>query len=134
MTPAKLKGLPPPVPPPPPPAKLKTPPTPKRKAQAPPPAPSPADTDVADKLLNLGKLGYPPVKCANVLQLTGRSRDQFIKDMTDPDSEAAKTWQMGQDLADFEIDTKLYMLARSGDIKSLHALEYRKQSHNAKNP
>ena len=81
------------------------------------------------KIINLGALGYPADKCANVLDLTGEDRQSFLADFKNPKSEIAQAYQAGMDVADFEIDTKLLQLAKTGDAKSIQLLENRKRKY-----
>lgn len=76
-------------------------------------------------IIKLGHLGYPPEKCAHILELTGDEIGAFIAKMKDPSTEEAQAFQVGIDQADFEIDTKLYALAKSGDMKALETLKER---------
>lgn len=85
--------------------------------------------DLKQKIVNLGELKYPPEKCANVLTLYGENRHKFIKALLDQTSEIYQLYQMGSDLADFNIDTKLYQLAKTGDAKSIDMLEYRQKKY-----
>lgn len=90
------------------------------------------DEETRTKIINLGSLLYPAEKCANILMLTGAKRAQFLKDFLNPSSEVAQCYQIGIDLADFEIDSKLLQLAKSGDLKAIQKLEFRKKTINAK--
>lgn len=81
--------------------------------------------EILKKVVNLGSLRYPVEKCMNVLQLDGESRKEFEKDFLNQDSEIAKNYQTGIDVADFEIDTKLFNLARTGDPKAIKAFDER---------
>ena len=84
------------------------------------------------KIQSLGSLGYPADKCANVLELTGEDRAKFLADFKNPKSEIAQVYQIGIDIADFEIDAKLLQLAKTGDAKSIQLLETRKKKHRMK--
>lgn len=81
---------------------------------------------ILSKMVDLGKLMYSPEKCANVLGFSGKERDQFILDFQDPKGELQTNFQVGIDVSDFEIDTKIYMLAKSGDLKAVEMFEFRR--------
>lgn len=85
-----------------------------------------------DKIIKLGQLGYPAEKCARILELAGEEFSRFVREFGDPKSETFSLYQIGVDQADFEIDTKLFLLAKSGDMKALAQLDERKRQFNRK--
>lgn len=80
-----------------------------------------------DKIISLGKLAYDANKSANVLQLTGKERDKFLQQFADHKSEIQKYYQIGIDLGDFEIDKKIYELAKTGDVNAIKLYTKNKQ-------
>jgi len=87
------------------------------------------DQELKQKIINLGELRYPPDKCANVLELSGEERLDFIRDIKTQGTNINCWYQIGIDLADFNIDSKLYQLAKTGDHKSIDMLEYRQKKY-----
>lgn len=77
------------------------------------------------KVVDLGKLGYPWEKCANILAV--QDREEFKKDFHSPQSQIYKNYQIGTDLADFELDTKVFQLAKTGDLKAIQEFEKRRK-------
>ena len=82
-----------------------------------------------DKIVNLGELRYPPLKCASILDIKPKDLATFLKDILNPDTTIGRAYQRGKDLADFNIDTTLYKLAKTGDPKSIDLLEYRQKKY-----
>lgn len=82
------------------------------------------------KIVTLGCLGYGVDQCINIVE---------------PDDEAAfrtafrtegtpvwKAYRKGQDIAAFAIDSKLFEMAKGGDMKALATLEERQRMRNLK--
>jgi len=88
--------------------------------------------EIIKKVVTLGSLGYPKEKCLNILELTTEQRMAFEQQFKQPKSTIGKAYQTGVDLADFEIDKKLYELAKTGDLKAIKEFELRKNAR--KNP
>lgn len=80
------------------------------------------EESVIKKIIDLGKLSYPLEKCLNIIQLDQEQESEFRKQFVDSNSEVGKAYQIGKDLYDFEIETKLYHLAKTGEIKSINLL------------
>lgn len=78
------------------------------------------------KVKQLGSLCYPLEKCINVLDLQGDDVDRFIDEFDDPDSEVANAYAKGRDASDFFLDSKLFELARGGDLKAMQLFEQRR--------
>lgn len=83
------------------------------------------DDDIK-KITNLGSIGYSMIKCLNVLQFDEIKKAEFIKQFDLTNSLVNNAYQVGIDLFDFEIDTKLLQLAKTGDLNALKKLETRK--------
>lgn len=80
--------------------------------------------DFLKKVTQTGTLGYPVEKVINVLDV--EDSDKFIKDFNNPKSAIGKAYQKGIDLSDFIIDSKLFEMAKGGDLKAITKYEFRK--------
>jgi len=83
-----------------------------------------------EQLRTMGALGYQVGKIINIIDFADPL--QFEKDFQDPESEAAKAYQKGADLADFSLDVMVFEQAQSGDLKALQ--EYRQRKALNKKP
>ena len=83
--------------------------------------------DFLKKMVQVGMLGYPLSKIINVLDV--EDVEQFAKDFDDPQNKVAINYQKGIDKADFVIDSKLFEMAKGGDIKAIEKYEERKKHH-----
>jgi hypothetical protein len=77
-----------------------------------------------EQIINFGVFNYDALKIANILGLTETEIETEIKN---ENSDLSKLLQKGRDMADFVIDLKLFEMAKSGDIKALEKLDYRKR-------
>jgi hypothetical protein len=75
---------------------------------------------------NCGAYQYSIDKCLRVLDLPTDQEVTFIEDFDDPDSEVYRQYNKGKDQADYYLDTKLFSLAREGDMKALDKFEQRR--------
>jgi hypothetical protein len=82
--------------------------------------------DFLKKMVQVGTLGYPLSKIINVLDIDDAK--QFTKDFDNPKSKVAISYQKGVDKADFVLDSKLFDMAKGGDLKALDKYERRKRS------
>jgi hypothetical protein len=82
--------------------------------------------DFLKKMVQVGTLGYPLSKIINVLDIDDAK--QFTKDFDNPKSKVAISYQKGVDKADFVLDSKLFDMAKGGDLKALDKYEMRKRS------
>jgi hypothetical protein len=89
--------------------------------------------DFLKKMVQVGTLGYPLSKIMNVLDIDDAK--QFTKDFDNPKSMVAISYQKGVDKADFVLDSKLFEMAKNGDLKALQKYEERKrdQMYDAEN-
>ena len=86
--------------------------------------------EILTKVRSLGMLHYPLWKCLNILEINSdKDRDFFEQEFKNAESKVAKEYQIGIDLADFEIDTKLLHLAKTGDLRAIAIFDERKKSH-----
>ena len=83
--------------------------------------------DFLKKMVQVGTLGYPLSKIINVLDIDDIK--QFTKDFDNPKSQVAISYQKGVDKADFVLDSKLFDMAKGGDLKALDKYEVRKRSN-----
>lgn len=83
--------------------------------------------DFLKKMMQVGTLGYPLSKIINVLDI--EDHNQFTKDFDNPKSQVAISYQKGVDKADFLLDSKLFDMAKGGDLKVLDKYEARKRNN-----
>lgn len=81
--------------------------------------------DFLKKMVQVGTLGYPLSKIVNVLDIDDTK--QFTKDFYNPKSKVAISYKKGVDKADFVLDSKLFDMAKGGDLKALQKYEERKR-------
>jgi hypothetical protein len=58
----------------------------------------------------------------------------FIADFSNPDSEIAQAYAIGKDVVDFELDTKLLQLAKSGEIKAIQTFTKKRLKYQIQTP
>ena len=83
--------------------------------------------DFLKMMVQVGTLGYPLSKIINVLDIDDIK--QFTKDFDNPKSQVAISYQKGVDKADFVLDSKLFDMAKGGDLKALEKYEVRKRNN-----
>ena len=83
--------------------------------------------DFLKKMVQVGTLGYPLSKIINVLDIDDIK--QFTKDFDNQKSQVAISYQKGVDKADFVLDSKLFDMAKGGDLKALDKYETRKRNN-----
>jgi len=83
--------------------------------------------DFLKKMVQVGTLGYPLSKIINVLDIDDIK--QFTKDFDNPKSQVAISYLKGVDKADFVLDSKLFDMAKNGDLKALDKYEVRKRNN-----
>jgi len=86
--------------------------------------------DFLKKMVQCGTLGYPVSKIINVFDIN--NEEQFVKDFDNKNSMIYKHYQKGIDKADFILDSKLFEMAKEGDLKALAKYEERKKRQIAK--
>ena len=82
--------------------------------------------DFLKNMVQVWTLGYPLSKIINVLDIDDTK--QFTKDFDNPKSKVAISYQKGVDKADFVLDSKLFDMAKGGDLKALDKYERRKRT------
>lgn len=81
--------------------------------------------DFLKKMVQVGTLGYPLSKIINVLDV--EDEKQFTKDFDNAKSKIAVAYQKGIDKADFILDSKLFEMAKNGEMRALQKYEERKR-------
>ena len=71
----------------------------------------------------MGILGYPVDKIINILEIT--DTEQFKADFKNKAHEIFNRYQVGKDKADYIIDSKLFEMAKAGDLAALAKYEQR---------
>lgn len=83
--------------------------------------------DFLKKMVQVGTLGYPLSKIINVLDVEEKDTVQFTNDFDNQRSKIYISYRKGVDKADFILDTKLFEMAKNGDLKALQKYEERKK-------
>ena len=81
--------------------------------------------ELLTQITQAGTLGYPLSKILNVFDI--QDEDQFKKDFYDETTKINKAYQKGVDKSEFLLDSKLFEMAKDGDIKAMDKLEFRKK-------
>jgi len=77
-----------------------------------------------EQVINFGVFDYDSKKIASILEL---DKDEVDSELKNEESELSKLLQKGKDMADYVIDLKLFEMAKTGDIKAIEKLDYRKR-------
>ena len=83
-----------------------------------------ATTEFLGKITGMGTLGYDVQKIINILDI--EDEEGFSKEFNDKKSLIAKAYQKGVDKSDYIIDTKLFEMAKAGDMKAIEMYDKRK--------
>lgn len=83
--------------------------------------------DFLNKMVQVGTLAYPLSKIINVLEI--EDEEQFSADFDNPASPIAKAYKKGLDKADFLLDSKLFDMAKNGNLKALEQYNLRKRNN-----
>lgn len=81
-------------------------------------------TEFLSKITGMGTLGYDVQKIINILDI--EDEEGFIKEFNDKKSLITKAYQKGVDKSDYIIDTKLFEMAKTGDMKAIEMYDKRK--------
>ncbi len=81
--------------------------------------------ELLQQMVQFGTLGYPLSKILNIADIEDKA--QFTRDFDNPDSTIAQKYQQGLDKAQFLLDTKLFNMAKGGDLTALQEFENRKR-------
>lgn len=87
--------------------------------------------ELIDIVVSFGIVRYPLDKILNIIPYDV-DKDLFTQHFNDPDHPICKAYQKGIDRSDYDIDIRLYEMAKSGDLKALEVFEERKFERNKK--
>jgi len=79
-------------------------------------------------IVHVGILGYPLSKILNIFDI---EETNFSIDFYTPGSALHSAYNKGIDKADYIIDSKLFEMAKEGDLKALEKFEARKRINEA---
>jgi hypothetical protein len=80
--------------------------------------------DQIEHVINFGAFNYDAAKIASILDLDVKDVEREMKRES---SELRRLLQKGQDMADYNIDKKLFDMAKAGDIKAMEKLAARRR-------
>ena len=83
--------------------------------------------DFLKKIVQLGTLAYPLSKIINVLDI--EDEKQFTKDFDNKDSVIYKSYKKGMDKGEFILDSKLFDMAKNGDLSAMEKYEEKKRAN-----
>lgn len=83
------------------------------------------DEETLEIIINCGALNYRAERMAVLLDLPEDVINKYLKNQK---SEFYKAYQKGKIISEYKIDMKLFQLAKTGDLKAIEELEYRKQN------
>jgi len=83
--------------------------------------------DFIKKIVQMGTLGYPLSKIINILDIEDELK--FEKDFYNVDNIVYKSYNKGIDKADFVLDSKLFDMAKNGDLRALKEYQERKKNN-----
>lgn len=84
------------------------------------------------QITSVGMLNYPISKILNIFDEELEDVQQFTLDFYNKNSEIYKAYMKGKDKSDYLIDTKLFELAKEGDLSALTKFEKRKKEQLSK--
>lgn len=85
------------------------------------------DPEIIKKITQMGWLGYKIDKIISILDIPANHIPDFKSQFQTKGSDIEKAYKKGIDQADFVIDSKLFELAKGGDLKALSKLESRQR-------
>lgn len=80
--------------------------------------------ELIDTVVSFGIVRYPLEKILNIIP-DDVDKDEFTQQFNDPDHPIFKAYQKGIDRSDYDIDIRLFEMAKSGDMKALEKYEDR---------
>jgi len=80
--------------------------------------------ELTELVASFGIVRYPLDKILNILP-DDVDRNEFIQQFNDPTHDIAKAYQKGIDRSDYDIDIRLFEMAKSGDLSALEKYERR---------
>lgn len=79
------------------------------------------------KIIQMGSMGYGVDKIINILDIEEKDKENFAKQFYDKSSLIYKSYKKGVDKADFLVDSKLFDLAKNGDLKAIEMFTEKKK-------
>lgn len=79
------------------------------------------------KCVTIGCLGYSVEQCINIVDISPDDERTFREAFRTEGTPVWKAYRKGQDIAAFAIDSKLFDMAKNGDMKALATLEERQR-------
>lgn len=84
--------------------------------------------EILKKTIQFGVLCYPVDKALNLLEFDNQAeKDSYRKAFRTPNSSIAQAYAKGNDMRDFAFDTKLFEMAKAGDVKAMQEFEKRRE-------
>lgn len=80
--------------------------------------------ELLENIVSFGIVGYPLDKILNILP-DDVDKDKFSKEFLNKNSKIFKAYQKGVDRRDYDIDIRLFEMAKSGDMRALEKFEER---------
>ena len=81
--------------------------------------------EILNKTKQFGVLGYALSKCLNILDLGDVKEAEYIEEWNTYGSAVRKSYQKGEDYRDFAFDSKLFDMAKGGDVRAMKMFEDR---------
>lgn len=80
--------------------------------------------ELIDLVVSFGIVRYPLDKILNIIP-DDVDKDEFTLQFNDPTHHINKAYQKGIDRSEYDIDIRLFEMAKSGDLKALEKYEER---------
>lgn len=80
--------------------------------------------ELIDTVVSFGIVRYPLEKILNIIP-DDVDKDEFTQQFNDPTHPVAKAYQKGIDRSEYDIDIRLFEMAKSGDLAALEKYERR---------
>ena len=84
-----------------------------------------SNKELLELVVLFGIVKYPLVKILNILP-DSVDAEEFKKRFKDQNSDVYKSYQKGVDRGDYDIDIRLFEMAKSGDLKAIEMINIRK--------
>lgn len=84
------------------------------------------------KIRTFGALGYDSERIANLLNLVGRERAEFIVRMSIHDDELRVAYENGKAIGEYNIDVELIKQSEHGDVDAIETLAARSKERKIK--
>jgi hypothetical protein len=90
------------------------------------------EDDILNKTKQFGVLGYPLSKCVNILDMGADMELEYETAWNTEGSAIRKAYQKGSDYRDFAFDSKLFDMAKGGDVRAMKMFEERNKQQRLK--